>query len=161
MLVSMRTIGALVGLGMALGACSSVDFTGLQPVDFSTFTPRSTAALSDKMTGPVTPQDMVDEQGRCVGGGPAAGEADGAGGESAGLATLGVGVALNMTECEVVQRLGAPERVSVGQNEGNQRVVSMTYTRGNWPGVYQFTAGRLTVMERAAAAAAPARARRR
>jgi len=148
MRLAMRRIGPLAVLGLALGACSSVDFTSLRPVDFSTFSPRSTAALSDTIARPATQQDMVDDQGRCMGGGPAATDGAAPGGaDAAGSQTLGLGVALNMTECEVVHRLGAPERVSFGQNERNERTATLTYTRGNWPGLYQFTAGRLTVME--------------
>jgi hypothetical protein len=59
------------------------------------------------------------------------------------------GIALGMTECDVVKRAGPPEKVAVGQNERAERSVTLTYTKTMRPGVYTFTAGRLTSIERA------------
>jgi hypothetical protein len=57
------------------------------------------------------------------------------------------GVALAMTECEVVRLLGYTERVEVG-SEGGRRSVVLTYMTGERPGIYRFRDGRLVSMER-------------
>jgi hypothetical protein len=58
------------------------------------------------------------------------------------------GIALQMTECEVVQRAGNPEGIEFG-NEGGERSVVLTYTAGARPGIYRFGGGRLYSIERA------------
>jgi hypothetical protein len=67
------------------------------------------------------------------------------------------GVALQMTECDVVRRAGAPERVELGANERGERAVVLTYARGPRPGVYRFAGGRLYSIERGPEPPAPAR----
>jgi hypothetical protein len=57
------------------------------------------------------------------------------------------GVALSMTECQVVQRTGAPERIDISA-EGQERITAMTVTRGASPGLYRFRGGRLVSIER-------------
>ena len=57
------------------------------------------------------------------------------------------GVALAMTECEVVRLAGYTDRVEIG-SEGGRRSVVMTYMRGDRPGIYRFLDGRLASMER-------------
>jgi hypothetical protein len=59
------------------------------------------------------------------------------------------GIALNMTECEVVRRAGHPERLDVGTDVHGERNVVMTYIHGERPGIYHFVAGRLKEIERA------------
>jgi hypothetical protein len=59
------------------------------------------------------------------------------------------GVALGMTECQVVRRAGAPSNVSVGANEKGERKVVLSYLQGNWPGIYQFESGRLKTIDAA------------
>lgn len=63
------------------------------------------------------------------------------------LPTLPGGVALSMTECQVVQRTGSPERFDIGA-EGGERVLTMTVTQGPSPGLYRFRGGRLVSIER-------------
>ena len=58
------------------------------------------------------------------------------------------GIALQMTECEVVQRAGGPDGIEFG-SEGGERSVVLTYTRGARPGIYRFAGGRLYSIERA------------
>ncbi len=57
------------------------------------------------------------------------------------------GIALAMTECEVVQRAGMPTQFNIGA-EGPERVTTITYAEGMWPGLYRFRSGRLTSIER-------------
>jgi hypothetical protein len=53
-----------------------------------------------------------------------------------------------MTECEVVGRAGTPQNVELGTNERGERAVTLTYANGSRPGIYRFTGGRLTAIER-------------
>ncbi|MCC6888849.1 MAG: hypothetical protein IT536_09965 [Hyphomicrobiales bacterium] len=105
--------------------------------------------------------DLVGPDGQCAidpaQAAAAPGDSDG-GPQSAGL--LPGGIALQMTECDVVRRAGAPENLEVGVDERGERSVVITYTRGPRPGVYRFAAGRLTSVERvpeAPGARAPAK----
>jgi hypothetical protein len=55
-----------------------------------------------------------------------------------------------MTECQVVQRAGAPTSIDIGA-ENNARKAVLTYAGGTWPGIYTFVDGRLKVVDRIAA----------
>jgi hypothetical protein len=57
-------------------------------------------------------------------------------------AVLG-GVALGMTECQVVRRAGQPGNVAIGGGARGERNVTITYLAGTWPGIYHFDGGRL------------------
>ena len=63
------------------------------------------------------------------------------------------GIALQMTECQVVAVAGYTERVEIGADHG-QRSVTLTYLSGERPGIYRFVNGRLASMERVAEPAA-------
>ena len=45
----------------------------------------------------------------------------------------------------------------IGANDRNERTATLTYINGQRPGIYNFTAGRLSSMERAPEPAAPAK----
>lgn len=92
--------------------------------------------------GPVTPDQLVGADGSCASAGDAA----------------GAGIALTMTECEVVSRAGAPEKVDISATERGERSVVLTYIRGARPGIYRFVGGRLTVIDRAPEPPAPPKA---
>jgi hypothetical protein len=83
---------------------------------------------------PVTAADLVGPQGQCAGAAPDA-------------AARG-GIALQMTECEVVNRAGAPENIELGSTDRGERSVTLTYTNGPRPGIYRFAGGRLYAIER-------------
>lgn len=108
-------------------------------------------------TKPVTPDELVAADGGCPGmGAPGATAlADGAAG-SPPPSTTGT-VALGHTECDVVRGIGAPDNVSLSNNPRGDRVAVVTYSRGARAGLYTFTAGRLTSIERAPEAAPAAR----
>jgi hypothetical protein len=53
------------------------------------------------------------------------------------------GIALAMSECDVVRRAGTPANVNIGGGDNNERRVVLTYLSGPWPGIYTFTSGRL------------------
>ena len=58
------------------------------------------------------------------------------------------GIALQMTECQVVRVAGYTDRVEITAGPGGQRLVSLTYLTGERPGIYRFVNGRLNTMER-------------
>lgn len=100
---------------------------------------------------PVSPQDLISADGMCPGMAPSA--AAGANALSNGAdgipAPTGTGVvALGHTECDVARGNGAPDSVNLSTNPRGDRVAVLTYARGGRPGIYTFTAGRLTSVER-------------
>jgi len=132
-------------------------------------------------SGPVAPEDMVSGDGRCaepappaaVAAAPAAAPAAPAqpaapappsdrlepevapGGPPPAPALTG-GVTLGMSECQVVRRIGTPNNVSIGDEKGERKVV-LSYLEGNWPGIYQFQAGRLKAVDAAPVPDKPAK----
>lgn len=93
----------------------------------------------------VSANDLVTADGQCA---MAAAEAP-AGDASAQPAPVSGGIALQMTECDVVRRVGAPEQLQIGADERGDRSVTITYIRGSRPGIYRFAAGRLVSIEAA------------
>ena len=59
------------------------------------------------------------------------------------------GVALGMSECDVVRRAGLTGNVNIGAGEKGDRKVVLTYLSGTWPGIYTFDGGRLREIARA------------
>ncbi|GLH81557.1 hypothetical protein SSBR45G_64660 [Bradyrhizobium sp. SSBR45G] len=101
---------------------------------------------------PVNAEDLVSTDGACPGMAPT-GAAAGANALSSDAAAApppnaGGTVALGHTECDVVRGIGAPDSVNIGNN-GGDRVATVTWLRGARAGVYTFTGGRLTSVERA------------
>lgn len=95
--------------------------------------PMAAAPAATQIAGP--PPDRLQPEGLPVG--------------TSGPPVMG-GVALGMTECQVVRRAGVPSNVSIGATSADgkgERKVVLTYDGGSWPGVYRFTAGRLQVIE--------------
>ena len=70
------------------------------------------------------------------------------------------GIALQMTECQVVQVAGYTDRIEIGANERGQRAVTLTYMSGERPGIYRFVGGRLASMERVAEPPQPKKAQK-
>ncbi len=95
---------------------------------------------------PVSPQDLIGADGSCPGMPPrdANALADGA----AGAPVQSGVVALGHTECDVARGAGAPDNVSLSTNPRGDRVAVLTYLHGARAGIYTFTSGRLTVVER-------------
>ncbi|MBR0758476.1 hypothetical protein JQ604_40385 [Bradyrhizobium jicamae] len=104
-------------------------------------------------TKPVTPDELVSADGGCPGMGPPPGAADAnalADTANAPPPQTGGSVALGHTECDVVRGIGAPDRVELSTGPGGQRVAVVTYARGPRAGIYTFSAGRLSSVERGA-----------
>jgi hypothetical protein len=68
---------------------------------------------------------------------------------------MGQGIALNMSECDVVYRAGAPSSVQLSKNQNGDRSLLLTYNGGPRPGIYHFDGGRLVDMDRVEVAAPP------
>ncbi len=101
----------------------------------------------------ITANDLVDANGACPAATPPAQPQSAAGnpGESSPAAAEGVvlgGVAVGMSECDVVARVGRPTAVNLGTSPSGDRTAILTFTSGPRPGVYRFIAGRLTEMDR-------------
>ena len=62
----------------------------------------------------------------------------------------GSGVGLDMSECDVVQRVGPPDNIDISANPRGDRALVLTYARGERAGIYRFAAGRLVSIERVA-----------
>ncbi len=140
----------------------------LENLDYSTFRlpdmneklrlPSMTAPVVVDENKPVAADELVDAQGNCAStpmasaAPPAPATAEAAGNDPVTMPVnpaLAVGgIALGMTECDVVKRAGPPEKVAIGQNERGERTLSLTYLHNTRPGIYNFTAGRLATMER-------------
>jgi hypothetical protein len=149
---------------LAISGCGAVDYESFRRPEAATiFRPLSVTVTRERTLPPVTAADLVDAEGRCA---SAAGpvSAEGPSAEQGAAAVISSGIAIDMTECEVVNRAGAPDQVAVGANERSERTATLTFLRGARPGIYHFTSGRLTSMERAPEPAPqqrPARPQRR
>ena len=158
---------------LALGGCASNDFDTsaawfAKPFDvFGSKGGYTYSSLSDstKEQRPVTANDLIDANGACPAAPapaapaaqpqpqsqPQAKNANAADGSqvSADMASLiGGGVAIGMSECDVVGRLGRPTTINFGKNPNGYRSAVLTYSSGARPGDYRFVAGRLTEMDR-------------
>jgi hypothetical protein len=164
-------VGALAG-ALALGACANVDTENkdawfAKPFQFVsraggyTF---SELQESRDRTRPITANDLVAANGSCppppaVQQAPVA--AAGAAANQPGSAPpaadtgylLGGGIALGMSECDVVFRAGAPSTVQIGKNPNGDRTAELTFNTGPRPGIYHFQAGALMQIEQAQTAA--------
>jgi hypothetical protein len=115
------------------------------------------------------PEDFVGPDGRCPGD-PAPAEGPSApralyfqpgpeanptppppapGSAPPGSAQPGRGVALEMSECDLVRAVGYTGQVEISRNERGERSVVLTYLQGERPGIYRFVSGRLKSIERA------------
>jgi hypothetical protein len=101
----------------------------------------------------VTAEDLVSGDGACPGMAPPAGPAGAnalADGAAASPPVAGGTVALGHTECDVVRGIGAPSNVNLSNNPRGDRVAVVTWSNGPRAGIYTFTGGRLTAVERGA-----------
>ena len=140
-------IVALLG-ALALGGYAMPDFDSFRSPDASTiFRPLSVTNARERALPPVTAEDMIDAEGRCAGAFTPGG--NDAPPDQGTVAVVSSGIAIDMTECDVVKRAGAPDQVAIGSNQRGERTATLTFLHGARPGIYHFTAGRLTLMERA------------
>jgi hypothetical protein len=150
---------AALAVAIALCGCTNYDVGGSwfsKPLDlFGTRSGYNYSSLDQaRLDRPVTAKDLVDANGACpglpalaplqsasadAGAGPAP-PADAA-------AVPGGGVAIGMSECDVVARLGQAAAVNLGRNAGGDRTAVLTFKSGPRPGVYRFAHGRLVEMD--------------
>lgn len=165
-------VGALAG-ALALGACANVDAENkdawfAKPFQFVsraggyTF---SELQESRERTRPITANDLVAANGSCppppavqqapVAAAAAAPNQPGGAPPAADTGSLlGGGIALGMSECDVVFRAGAPSAVQIGKNPNGDRTAVLTFNSGPRTGIYHFQAGALTEVEQAQTAPA-------
>jgi hypothetical protein len=102
---------------------------------------------------PVTAEDLVSADGGCPGMAPAGAPTDAnamTDGAAGAPPVAGGTVALGHTECDVVRGIGAPDNVNISNNARGDRVAVVNWSRGPRAGIYTFTAGRLSSVERGA-----------
>jgi hypothetical protein len=159
-----------LALSAALTGCANIDIDSQQawfakPLDLSgrnaggyTF---SELAETKQHQRPITANDLVDSKGACPA--PAVPQTQPAPGVQAAspppapASLLGGGIALGMSECDVVFRAGQPNSVEIGRNPNGDRTAVLSVMGGPRPGVYHFEHGALMQMDRVAqpASAAP------
>jgi len=128
-------------LAVGVSACSeSVSLIDLAP-QAPKFELKSLPSIPQRVLGPAA---LIGPDGSCAGGGSE--------GEFAGS-----GVALEMSECDVVQRAGQPDGIDFSTNARGERTAVLTYTRGDRAGIYRFVSGRLKSIERGPEPPAPER----
>ena len=156
---SRKSLLALLVLAPSLAACSGASDLLSRDADWFSrpgrLFIRNISIESPPLTPdkPVTNDDLVTADGSCPGMAPPAGAAganalaDGAAGAPLPQPTGG-SVALGHTECDVVRGIGAPDSVNLSNGPGGERVAVVTWSRGARAGIYMFTAGRLSSVER-------------
>ena len=142
-------------LGLAIAGCSRVELESFNvPKLGDQFKlPTMTASAPVGPQAPARVEELVDAQGNCAQA-PMASAAAGVEGSNTDPVTVPAnaalgGIGLAMTECDVVKRAGAPEKMELGTNERTERTLMLTYIHGARPGIYSFVAGRLIAIERA------------
>jgi hypothetical protein len=111
---------------------------------------------------PVGAADLVSAEGACPGMAPPGGATDAQaladGPAGAPVQAVTGSVALGHTECDVVRGIGAPDSVNLSSNPRGERVAVVTWSRGSRAGIYTFSGGRLSQIERGPEPVAPPKA---
>lgn len=170
-----RMFGALA-LACALSSCANVDENKdswfakpFQAVSRNGGYSFSELQETKDRTKPITAADLVDANGACPApaahpsaaaqpapGAAQANQAAGAPSTSDANSLVGGGVALGMSECDIVFRAGQPNSVQLGQNPNGDRTAVLTFNAGPRPGIYHFERGALTEIDGVPAPPAPA-----
>jgi hypothetical protein len=145
-----------MGMALSLSGCDDTAKWFAKPLNPFNSNPGYTySSLGDaRVDRPITANDLVDANGACPNYAPPAPppSASAGGGEGTppqdGAALSGGGVALGMSECDVVTRLGQATAVNFGTAPNGSRDVVLTYRAGPRPGTYRFANGRLLEMGR-------------
>ena len=169
-----KQFGVIAALAAGLCGCSKSDLDNTQawfakPLDLTgrnaggySF---SELAETKQHQRPITANDLVDNNGACPAPAAAQAQAQTQGAPAAPSGTpnsgalLGGGIALGMSECDVVFRAGTPSQVQLGKNPNGDRTAVLTFTGGPRPGIYRFERGSLMTMDRVAAPAPPPEAK--
>jgi hypothetical protein len=160
---------AMLLLAPMIGACGSADMfqSDLFSKDAEWFSRsgrlfiRNVSIETPPLTPdkPVTRDDLVSAEGACPGmappGAPEGANALTEGAAGAPVPSTNGTVALGHTECDVVRGIGAPDSVNLSNNPRGDRVAVVTWLHGQRAGIYTFTGGRLSAIERAPQPVAP------
>jgi hypothetical protein len=178
-------VAGALAIAVALGGCANVDENKdvwfskpFQVVSRNAGYTFSELQESKDRSKPITANDLVAANGSCPpppmqqaaappvqaaaaaaqqpGAAPAADQPGNAPAAGDTGTLLGGGIALGMSECDVVFRAGAANNVQIGKNPNGDRTAVLTYNSGPRPGIYHFDAGKLTEIERVQTAPAPA-----
>jgi hypothetical protein len=159
---------AALATAVALSSCADVDFDNRQawfakPFDVTgskggyTF---SELQETKQRARPITVSDLVNSNGSCAP--PMAPAAPPAPGRQAAApapvdtaSLLGGGIALGMSECDVVFRAGQPSGVQIGRLPNGDRSAVLTFDGGPRAGIYHFESGALKEMDGVPMPAAP------
>ena len=153
---------AALTIGLSVAGCADDNAKWFAKNPFSTPTGYTYSSLGDtRQDRSISQNDLVDANGACPnyvppGPGAAANPAEAAPPGSGTAALAGGGIALGMSECDVVARLGQPTAVNPGSNPNGSRSLVLTYQSGPRPGIYRFERGRLAEMDRVEAPPAAA-----
>jgi hypothetical protein len=151
--------GTTLAVTFALCGCSSFDTSGAwfsKPLNLFGANLGYTYSQLDeaKMDRPITANDLISANGACprpavpTAAQTASGSPDASAANSPDTAALlGGGVAIGMSECDVVARLGQPTAVNIGRGPNGDRAVALTFNSGPRPGVYRFAGGKLKEMD--------------
>ncbi|MFL6839649.1 MAG: hypothetical protein ACJ8FZ_20430 [Bradyrhizobium sp.] len=156
--ISRKLLLALLVLAPIISGCSGASDLLSKDADWFSRSGRVFIRNVSIETPPLTPnkpvaaEDLVSADGACPGMAPPAGSADAnalADGAAGAPPPQSVGtVALGHTECDVVRGIGAPDSVNLSNNARGDRVAVVNYSRVPRAGIYTFTAGHLTSIER-------------
>ena len=151
-------LGALA-VAIALGGCGNVDWENKEAwfsKPFQVVSKRggytySNLDESKQRARAITANGLVEANGSCpppeAQQAPASATVDSPGGVAPATDTsalLGGGIALGMSECDVVFRAGAPSNIQIDQNPNGDRTAVLTFNSGPRPGIYHFRGGALT-----------------
>jgi hypothetical protein len=129
---------ALGGCGSTMDQLSELKAPQITSFEWNPYSKASSSIAPSFTRKAATPADYVNADGSCA--------------DTTGVTTTeptpGGAVALQMTECALVRVLGTPERVDLGTNQRGERSAKLLYSRGERPGLYSFTSGVLTEIER-------------
>jgi hypothetical protein len=161
--------GALA-IAVALGGCANLDENKdawfSKPFEFVSrkggYTYSDLQESKDRRR-PITANDLVAANGSCPPPAVQPAAAPSAANQAAATPAatdagtlLGGGVALGMSECDVVFRAGAPSAVQIDKNPNGDRSAVLTFNSGPRPGIYRFEAGTLAQIDQVQTAPAPA-----
>ena len=144
----------VAGMAVSLSGCDDTAKWFAKPLNpFNNNPGYNYSSLGDaRVDRAITANDLVDAGGACpnyAGPAPSASASPGEGASPQDSAALfGGGVALGMSECDIVARLGQATAVNFGTGAYGSRRVVLTYNAGPRPGIYRFENGRLLEMDR-------------
>ena len=98
----------------------------------------------------VTAEDLVSSDGACPGMAAANVPTNANASSETPVAAATGTVALGHTECDVVRGIGAPNAVNISSSPRGERVAVINFSQGPRAGIYTFTGGRLSSVERGA-----------